>query len=119
MYLNIVKPRLLDITVHQPTIPNKRLAHSILRVCWIENFFFPCTTLRIKISCCNIFTRFHAVITVSRSINIKGSRLKTDLTVKSILNESEPLDNKCAAEIHYCVELCGHATTGDPYPYSS
>jgi hypothetical protein len=54
--------------------------------------------------------RFHAVITVSHPINIKGSRLKIDLTVKSMLNESEPFNNKCAAEMNYYVEMLRQVT---------
>jgi len=63
MYLNIVKARLLDVTVHQPTSPNKRLAHNTLvfrlrkkskvclpKVCelnWLLIYFPHCSHLNI------------------------------------------------------------------------
>jgi hypothetical protein len=40
----------------------------------------------------------------SRPIKIKWSGLDIGLTIKSVLNKSEPFDKKCTAEMNYCVE---------------
>jgi hypothetical protein len=45
-----------------------------------------------------------AVTAASHPIKIKWSRLDIGLTVKLVLNKSEPFDKKCTAEMNYCME---------------